>query len=90
MAIGDVFEEDADETAGSFMGIWLEALIRVGALSQIDARFIAKDGRRVPILFARTAITDAQGAITDIICIAKDMTGFIRTSELEEERREAR
>ena len=90
MAIGDVFEEDADETAGAFMGIWLEALIRVGALSQIDARFIAKDGRRVPILFSRTAITDADGAITDIICIAKDMTGFIRTSELEEERREAR
>ena len=90
MAIGDVFEEDADETAGAFMGIWLEALIRVGALSQIDARFIAKDGRRVPILFSRTAITDADWAITDIICIAKDMTGFIRTSELEEERREAR
>jgi PAS domain S-box-containing protein len=84
MAIGDVFEEEADETAGAFMGTWLEALIRTGALSQIDARFIAKDERRVPILFSRTAITDAQGAITDIICIAKDMTGFVRTSELEE------
>jgi PAS domain S-box-containing protein len=84
MAIGDVFEEDADETAGAFMGTWLEALIRAGALSQIDARFIAKDGRRVPILFSRTAITDAERQITDIICIAKDMTGFVRTSELEE------
>ncbi len=84
MAIGDVFEEDADETAGAFMGMWLEALIRVGPLSQIDARFIAKDDRRVPILFSRTAITDTDGAITDIICIAKDMTGFIRTSELEQ------
>ena len=91
MAIGDVFEEDADETAGAFMGTWLEALIRTGALSQIDARFIAKDERRVPILFSRTAITDAEGAITDIICSAKDMTGFIRTSELEqEEGKEAR
>jgi PAS domain S-box-containing protein len=79
MAIGDVFEEEADETAGAFMGVWLEALIRVGALSQIDARFIAKDGRRVPILFSRTAITNTDGSIADIICIAKDMTGFIRT-----------
>ena len=52
MAIGDVFEEEADETAGAFMGMWLEALIRVGALSQIDARLIAKDDRRVPILFS--------------------------------------
>jgi len=83
MAIGDVFEEEADETAGAFMGIWLEALIRVGALNQIDARFIAKDGRRVPILFSRTAITDADGGITDIICIAKDMTGFIRTADMQ-------
>jgi PAS domain S-box-containing protein len=85
MSIGDVFEEEADEAAGAFMGTWLEALIRVGALSQIDARFIAKDGRRVPILFSRTAITDAQGDITDIICIAKDMTGFVRASREEQE-----
>ncbi|MBP6807600.1 MAG: response regulator, partial [Chromatiaceae bacterium] len=50
MSIGDVFEEEGDEVAGAFMGLWLEALIRAGALSKIDARFIASDGRRVPIL----------------------------------------
>jgi PAS domain S-box-containing protein len=81
MSIGDVFEEEEDETAGAFMGMWLEALIRAGALSQIDARFIAKDGRRVPILFSRTAITNEAGEITDIICIAKDMSGFVREGE---------
>jgi len=85
MAIGDVFEEDEDETAGAFMGMWLEALIRAGALSQIDARFIAKDERRVPILFSRTAITDESGGITDIICIAKDMSGFVRETGQSEE-----
>ncbi len=79
LAIGDVFEEEGDAEAGAFMGTWLEALIRIGALASIDARFIAQDGRRVPILFARTALTNAEGAITDIICIAKDMTGFVRT-----------
>jgi PAS domain S-box-containing protein len=78
MAIGDVFEEEADEAAGAFMGTWLEALIRTGALSKIEARFIASDGRRVPILFSRTAVKDKQGRITDIICIAKDMTGYVR------------
>jgi PAS domain S-box-containing protein len=78
MSIGDVFEEEADEQAGAFMGIWLEALIRTGALRQIEARFIAKDGRRVPILFSRTAVKDGDGRITDIICIAKDMTGYTR------------
>jgi len=79
MSIGDVFEEEGDAEAGAFMGTWLEALIRTGALSAIEARFIAKDGRRVPILFSRTAITAESGTITDIICIAKDMTGYIKS-----------
>jgi PAS domain S-box-containing protein len=81
MSIGDVFEEEGDEQAGAFMGTWLEALIRTGALSKIDARFIAKNGRRVPILFSRTAIKDPDGRIADIICIAKDMTGYVRIDE---------
>ena len=81
LSIGDVFEEEEDEQAGAFMGVWLEALIRVGALSKIEARFIARDDRRVPILFSRTAIKDSAGEITDIICIAKDMTGYVREGD---------
>lgn len=81
MLIGDVFEEEAQEQAGAFMGIWLEALIRTGALSKIEASFIAKNGRRVPILFSRTAVKDDYGTITDIICIAKDMTGYVRSED---------
>jgi PAS domain S-box-containing protein len=78
MSIGDVFEEEVEEQAGAFFGTWLEALIRTGALSRIEASFIAKDGRRVPILFSRTAVKDNTGNISHIICIAKDMTGYIR------------
>jgi PAS domain S-box-containing protein len=78
MTIGDVFEEEEEEQAGAFLGTWLEALIRTGALSRIEARFIAKDGRRVPILISRTAVKDDEGNISHIICIAKDMTGYIR------------
>ena len=81
LSIGDVFEEEDQAEASAFFGIWLEALIRVGALSQISARLIARDGRRVPILFSRSAVTDENGAITDIICIAKDMTGYQRIEE---------
>jgi PAS domain S-box-containing protein len=82
LSIGDVFEEEADEEAGAFMGTWLEALIRTGALAKIEARFIAQNGKRVPILFSRTAVKDAEGAITDIICIAKDMSGYLRIDDL--------
>ncbi len=78
MAIGDVFEEEEKLQANAFMGVWLEALIRTGTISSIEASFIAKDQRRVPILFSRTAIKDDIGEISDIICIAKDMSGYKR------------
>lgn len=81
MSIGDVFEEREQEQARAFMGTWLEALIRTGTLSSIEARFIARDQRRVPILFSRTALTGSEGEITDIICIAKDMTGYQREDD---------
>jgi PAS domain S-box-containing protein len=81
LSIGDVFEEEGDEEAGAFMGTWLEALIRTGALAKIEARFIAKDGTRVPILFSRTAVKDADGRISQIICIAKDMSGYVRVDD---------
>ena len=81
MSIGDVFEEDNDEQAEAFMGTWLEALIRSGALKAIDARFVTKLGKRIPILFSRTAVADDNDEISDIICIAKDMSGFIRVDD---------
>ena len=84
MAIGDIFEEEETVQANAFMGTWLEALIRTGTISSIEARFIAKDETRVPILFSRTAIKDAAGKITDIICIAKDMTGYTRIADEQE------
>ncbi|BAO45396.1 response regulator [Thiolapillus brandeum] len=81
MSIGDVFEEEGQEQANAFMGLWLEALIRAGALRDIEAAFIAKDGTRVPILFSRTALVDQQGEIDEIICIAKNMSGYCRVDE---------
>jgi len=76
MSIGDVFEEEGEEEATAFMGTWLEALIRTGALRDIDASLIDKQGERLPILFSRTAITNAEGEIEEILCIAKNMSGY--------------
>ncbi|MDH3899454.1 MAG: PAS domain-containing protein, partial [Gammaproteobacteria bacterium] len=81
MSIGDVFEEGEQEQANAFMGTWLEALIRTGTISSIEACFIARDEARVPILFSRTAMLNEAGDITDIICIAKDMTGYERVDD---------
>jgi PAS domain S-box-containing protein len=76
MSIGDVFEEEGEEQADAFMGTWLEALIRTGPLRDIDAAFIARTGERIPILFSRTAVRNADGSIENIICIAKNMRGY--------------
>jgi len=85
MAIGDVFEEEDQVQAKAFMGIWLEALIRTGAIRDIEARFIAQDNSRVPILFSRTALHNDHNEISDIICIAKNMSGYSRLHAQEAE-----
>ncbi|MBT8421039.1 MAG: response regulator [Gammaproteobacteria bacterium] len=81
MLIGDVFEEADPEQASAFMGTWLEALVRVGVIRNIEARFITKDGQRIPILLSRSAIKSDEGDITDIICIARDIMGYRRVEE---------
>ena len=81
LSTGDVFEEAEDEQAGAFMGTWLDALIRTGVVRDVEARFIAKNGTLVPILFSRTAMVDKAGVVTDIICIAKNMTGYVKIDD---------
>jgi len=81
LSIGDVFEEAEDEQAGAFMGTWLDAMIRTGVVRDVEARFIAKNGTLVPILFSRTAMVDKAGVVTDIICIAKNMSGYAKIDD---------
>ena len=76
MSIGDVFEEEGEDQANAFMGTWLEALIRSGALKDIEASLVDRQGERVPILFSRTAILNEDGDIEKILCIAKNMRGY--------------
>jgi len=84
MTIGDVFEEEGKEQAGAFFGTWLEALIRAGAIQDIDAALIDRNGERLPILFSRTAINNAAGELEEILCIAKNMRGYRKIGEVEQ------
>jgi PAS domain-containing protein len=81
LGIGDVFEEAEDEQADAFMGIWLDMMIRTGVVRDVEARFIAKSGTLVPILFSRTAMISKAEVVTDIICIAKDMSGYVKIGD---------
>jgi PAS domain S-box-containing protein len=73
MKIGDVFEEEDEKQAQAFLGTWLEALIMAGALKQIEASYVAKDGRRIPILFSRSTLCDEHNEVCGIMCVARDM-----------------
>jgi PAS domain S-box-containing protein len=75
-SVSDLFEESSEEEASAFMGTWLEAIIRAGALKNIEARFISKHNKTIPILFSRSVIHDNENNITDIICISRDHTEF--------------
>jgi PAS domain-containing protein len=77
MKIGDVFEEEDAKQAQAFLGTWLEALIMAGALKQIGASYVTKDGSRMPILFSRSTLRDEQNEICGIVCVVKDMVGNI-------------
>ena len=81
MQISDVFEEDGEEQAEAFFGTWLEALIRAGAVKDIGAALVDKQGKRIPILFSRTAITTEGGELDEILCIAKNMQGYRKIEE---------
>ena len=81
LSIGDVFEEAEDEQADAFMGTWLDMMIRTGVVRDVEARFIAKSGSLVPILFSRTAMVGEAEVVTDIICIAKNMTGYVKIND---------
>ena len=75
-SVSDLFEEANEEEASAFMGTWLEAIIRSGALENIEARFISKQNKIIPILFSRSVIYDSENNISDIICISRDHTEF--------------
>ena len=81
LSIGDVFEEAEDEQADAFMGTWLDMMIRTGVVRDVEARFITKSGTLVPILFSRTAMVGKAEVVTDIICIAKNMTGYVKIDD---------
>ncbi len=73
MRMSDFFEEDDLDQANAFFGTWLEALIMAGALEQIDACFVAKDGSRVPMQISRTSLFNDRDEVCGIKCIVRDM-----------------
>ena len=67
----DALRAAMEERLGRYDG---DGLYHIGL--RIEAYTLGQTG--VPILFSRTALKDEDGEISDIICLAKDMTGYAR------------
>lgn len=52
---------------------WLETVIERGAVRATEKTYLAKDGRRIQVLFSASALRYA-GSIAGIICVAQDIS----------------
>lgn len=59
----------------------IKALITSGKLGEYEGHFRAKDGRAIPILLGWSVMKDAVGNITNLVCVAKDITELKKTEQ---------
>ncbi|MCZ7362607.1 MAG: PAS domain S-box protein, partial [Candidatus Methanoperedens sp.] len=66
-------------------GSWLDALIKKGSISNMEKTYLAKDGRKIPMLFSGSIMHDESGKIQSIVCVAQDITERKQTEEMSRE-----
>ncbi len=58
----------------SSRGSWFDELAQKGHISDIEKNYLAKDGRKIPVLFSGSIMRDDAGKIQGIVFVAKDIT----------------
>ncbi len=53
---------------------WLDKIIKRVSVSSTEKTFIAKDGRKIPVLFSGSVMRYENGNIQGIVCVAQDIT----------------
>lgn len=53
---------------------WLKGLIKKGSIINIEKNYVAKDGRKIPVLLSMSNMCDDEGNILGIVFVAKDIT----------------
>jgi len=61
---------------------WLDELLKKGSIINLEKTYLAKDGRKIPVLFSMSTMCDDKGNISGIVCVAKDITQRKRTEDL--------
>ena len=61
---------------------WLNELLKKGSIINLEKTYLAKDGRKIPVLFSMSTMCDDKGYISGIVIVAKDITERKRTEDL--------
>ena len=67
-------EEEEEEEEIRFKGTGIADLIKKGMVTNIEKKYVTKDGRKVPVLFSGSTMHDADGEIQGLVCVALDIT----------------
>jgi diguanylate cyclase (GGDEF)-like protein/PAS domain S-box-containing protein len=55
-------------------GSGLYSLIEKGLISTLEATYLSKEGRKIPVFFSGSVVRDLHGEIQGIVCVAQDIT----------------
>lgn len=64
-----------------FKRLGFDYLISRGIVSNIERKYVAKNGRQIPVIFSGAVMHDSEGRIQGIICVALDITERKETEE---------
>ena len=73
--VATIFEEELSKGSG------LKELIKKGFVINVAKTYLAKEGRRIPVLFSGSMMRDQDGRIAGIVCVARDITEHKRAEE---------
>ncbi len=69
----------------------LNNLAQTGVLSNYEATYIRKDGKKIPVAFSSSLIRNENGETQGIVCVARDMTErYLAQKRLRESREQLR
>ncbi|MCW8331378.1 EAL domain-containing protein [Photobacterium sp. SDRW27] len=63
-----VFDEES-----FFQEMGIDGLIRKGSIANVEKTYLCKDGTRIPVLFSGSVMSDGEGKVQNIICVATDI-----------------
>jgi len=74
-ALGQVLDEPGAPNAT------LGSILRDGSVSSVEKICLAKDGKKIPVLFSASVMQDADGEVQGIVCVAQNIADRKRDEE---------